>query len=87
MKPRLAAGRSVATDVPGCRELVIDGHTGLLVPPADAAALADAVLRLLHDDVLRDRLGSAARALVEERFSDQCIVAQTFAVYDAQADA
>ncbi|MDB5888914.1 MAG: hypothetical protein JWM03_1786, partial [Rhodocyclales bacterium] len=83
-----ACGRPlVATDVPGCRELVVDGSTGLLVPPADAPALADAILRLLHDNVLSERLGAAARVLVTEHFSDQRIIAQTFAVYDLQADA
>ncbi|MDB5802487.1 MAG: hypothetical protein JWL63_3426 [Rhodocyclales bacterium] len=73
----------VATDVPGCRELVVDGSTGLLVPPSNGSALGDAILRLLHDDVLRERLGTAARELVEQRFSDHCIIAQTFAIYDA----
>lgn len=79
-----ACGRPlVATDVAGCRELVIDGQTGFLVPPADGPALAAAILRLLHDAGLRERLGDAARALVEERFSDHCIIAQTFSIYDA----
>jgi glycosyltransferase involved in cell wall biosynthesis len=79
-----ACGRPlVATDVAGCRELVIDGQTGFLVPPADGPMLAEATLRLLHDDTLRQRLGAAARALVDERFSDRCIIAQTFSIYDA----
>ena len=42
----------VATDVPGCREAVIDGHDGLLVPPRDALALAAAIRRLLEDTSL-----------------------------------
>jgi glycosyltransferase involved in cell wall biosynthesis len=77
----------VATDVPGCRDLVVDEETGLRVPPANAEALADAIMRLLGDAGLRERLGAAARTWVEQRFSDRCIIRQTFAVYDASADA
>jgi glycosyltransferase involved in cell wall biosynthesis len=75
----------VATDVPGCRELVQNGVTGLLIPPGDAAALCNAIMTLLHDPALRESLGRAARELVEARFSDRQIIAQTFAIYDAHA--
>lgn len=71
----------VATDVPGCRDLVLDGETGLLVPPADAGALTAALLRLLSDEVARVHMGSAARARTEQIFSDREIIAQTCAVY------
>ncbi len=71
----------VATDVPGCRDLVIDGETGLLVPPGDAAALAAAIARLLGDASLRARLGAAARARVLARYADGPIIEQTLAVY------
>jgi glycosyltransferase involved in cell wall biosynthesis len=50
----------VASRVGGVPELVPDGEVGLLVPPGDPAALGDAIGRLLHDDVLRGRLGEAA---------------------------
>lgn len=77
-----ACGKAlVTTDVPGCRELVIDGETGLRVPPADAAALAAAILRLLDDADLRARLGRAARERIEARFSDREVIRQTLAVY------
>lgn len=46
----------------GVEEAVIDGETGLLVPQSDSGALADAILRLLHDPALRARLGAAGRA-------------------------
>jgi glycosyltransferase involved in cell wall biosynthesis len=71
----------VATDVPGCREVVLDGETGLLVPPNDPAALAAAVERLLDDPALRRRLGKNARQRVAQNFSDQVINEQTLAVY------
>jgi glycosyltransferase involved in cell wall biosynthesis len=58
----------VATAVGGLPEAVIDGVTGLLVPPADADALADAILRLLDDPALARRLASQGRARVEQHF-------------------
>jgi glycosyltransferase involved in cell wall biosynthesis len=65
----------VASDVGGIPELVTSGDTGLLVPPADPAALADALLRLMTDAPLSSRLGRAARATVEARYSFERMVA------------
>jgi len=48
---------------------VIDGETGLLVPPGDAGALADALSRILANDGLAARLASRARRLIEQKFS------------------
>ncbi|MCC7048767.1 MAG: glycosyltransferase, partial [Alphaproteobacteria bacterium] len=77
-----ASGRPmVATDVPGCREVVRHEETGLLVPPRDPTALADALARLAQDPALRRRLGAAARRLVEQRFGEQAIAAATAALY------
>ena len=77
-----ACGRPmVAADVSGCREIVKDGVTGLLVPPGDAGGLADALERLARDPDLRRRLGAAARDLVEREFSEEAVVAQTLALY------
>ncbi|MBS1210634.1 MAG: glycosyltransferase family 1 protein [Proteobacteria bacterium] len=73
----------VATDVPGCRDLVVDGVTGLLVSPGAPAQLAAALLRLLRDAALRAQMGAAARARVEQTFSDQQVIAQTCAVYQS----
>lgn len=78
-----ACGRPVVTtDVPGCREAVVDGETGLLVPARDAAALADALGRLAGDRELRRRMGAAGRAFVEERFSIETMARETFRVYE-----
>jgi glycosyltransferase involved in cell wall biosynthesis len=52
----------VVTDVGGSAEVVVDGRSGLLVPPRDPDALAKGVLSLLRDDGLRRRLGQAAEA-------------------------
>lgn len=76
-----AARPMVAVDGPGLREVVIDGETGLLVPPRDAGALADALARLVGDEALRRRMGDAARARAERNFGDDRVVAATMAVY------
>ena len=59
----------IASRVGGVPEAVIDGETGLLVPPGDAPALAGAIQTLAADDSLRSRLAAAGRALARERFS------------------
>jgi glycosyltransferase involved in cell wall biosynthesis len=65
-----ACGRPmVATDVPGCREVVIDGETGLLAPLGDVQALAKALETLVESEELRQRYGAGARDLVERQYS------------------
>ena len=62
----LACGTPVVgSDIPGLNETVADGSNGLLVPPRDPSALADALCRLLGDEALLDRLSRAARPSVE----------------------
>lgn len=58
----------IAGDAGGLAEIVRDGETGLLVPPGDPAALAEAILRLTADGPLRGRLAEAGRRAYEERF-------------------
>ena len=78
----LAAGRPiVATAVDGTPEVVVDGKTGLSVPPGDAPLLAEAICRLLGDPGLRRALGSAGRAWVEEHFSQERQVQRTQEFY------
>ena len=71
----------VATDVPGCREVVRAGETGLLVPPHDVAALAEAIARLAGDATLRRTMGQAGRALIAGEFADAAVACQTLALY------
>ena len=77
-----ASGRAiVATDVPGCREVVREDRNGLLVPVRDAPALAAAIRRLVQDPAERARLGANGRALAEREFSVEHVVERTLAVY------
>ncbi|GGK47070.1 glycosyltransferase family 4 protein [Salinarimonas ramus] len=77
-----ACGRPmVATDVPGNREIVVDGETGFLVPPRDPEALAAAVRRLAGDAELRRRMGGAARERAERLFSSEVVARETIALY------
>jgi glycosyltransferase involved in cell wall biosynthesis len=65
----LAVGRPIiTTDAPGCRETVVDGDNGLLVPPRDANALYRAMLRLADDPALRARMAENSRRLAEAKY-------------------
>lgn len=76
----------VTTDTPGCRDAVKPGLTGLVVPPRDGGAVADAVQRLLDAPAERRVMGERARAWAEERFGTPKVVAQTLAVYARLTD-
>ncbi len=79
----MATGRPVvATDIPGCREAVIDNETGILVPPNNPHAMADALAKLIEAPELRARLGAAGRTRVEENFSDEIVCRKTMEVYE-----
>ena len=79
----MAAGLPVvATAVGGTPEVVVDGVTGLLVPPRDPDALARAIVRLLRDPQLRQDMGRAGRERVERHFSVYKMVRATEALYD-----
>ncbi len=73
----------IASDVPGCREVVRPGETGLLVPARDIQGLADAISALAGDPVRRKAMGHAGRALVEREFNEDIVARETLAVYDA----
>jgi glycosyltransferase involved in cell wall biosynthesis len=78
----MAAGAPlVATRVGGTPEALIDGETGLLVPPDDVRSLAAAVVRLLEAPDLAARLGRAARQLIADRFSIARMATDTERLY------
>ena len=77
----------VASAVGGILEVVVDGETGLLVPPAKPDALLGALTRLLNDPDMRRRMGQAGRRRVEAQFSWASVAERTERVYaDAIAD-
>jgi glycosyltransferase involved in cell wall biosynthesis len=73
---------SAASSVGGVPEALHDGETGLLAPSGDAAGFAAALRRLISDATLRLRIGAAARAVCEARFSLQRMIEETAAVYE-----
>lgn len=74
----MAMGRPViTTDAPGCRETVRDGVTGLLVPVADAPALAEAMLALARDPDRARRMGQAGLEMCRDRFELSAVTEAT----------
>jgi glycosyltransferase involved in cell wall biosynthesis len=71
----------VASAVGGLLDLVVDGETGIHVPPGDVVALRAALERLLADRSLRRRMGEAGRARVRERFSWDAVTDATLEAY------
>lgn len=77
----MAAGKAVlATRVGGVPEVVVDGETGILVPPGDPEALAEGIRRLAGDPALRERLGAAGRERAR-LFSWDVVTEQYLEVY------
>jgi len=77
-----ASGRPiVASDIPGCQSVVLDGMTGFLVPPRQPEPLADALERLIMDPGLRGRMGKAGREHVEKHFTQKLVNQRTMEVY------
>ncbi len=72
----------VATDIRGCRETVVDGETGVLVPVRSPTALAAAIERYVVDPELRRRHGRAGRALAEVRFDEQLVFERVARTYE-----
>lgn len=80
----MAAGKPVvASAIGGNSEVVIDGETGLLVPPGEPLALACAIRKLLMDTTLAVRLGASGRHRVRENYSAENMVRQTTEAYEA----
>ncbi len=75
----------VTTDMPGCRELVIDSRNGVLIPPKDPEALANALESLIVDRELCAAMGRVGRELAEQEFSSERVLTETLGVYDELA--
>jgi len=71
----------IATDVPGCREIVHNGENGILVPLKNSTALASAMKELINNPEKRKIMGINGRRLVENEFSEEIVVSQTLKVY------
>jgi len=72
----------VVTDSGGSPELVVDGESGIVVPPRDAQGLADGIEKLYRDDALRKRMGEAARERIATAFRNEDTVQKTIALYE-----
>lgn len=72
----------IASDMPGCREIVRDGENGILIPPGDEAALAHALLVLLRAPALRAAMGRRSREIACAQFSQEQVIVQTLREYD-----
>jgi glycosyltransferase involved in cell wall biosynthesis len=72
----------IATNAPGCREIVIQDQTGLLVPIEDPPALAQAIVKLATSPELRWRYGKASRELVVSKLSAKIIGSAIVRLYD-----
>ena len=77
-----SCGRAIiATDVPGCREIVHDGESGILVPLKDSNFLASAIKELINNPGKRKSMGKNGRILVKREFSEEIVVNRTMKVY------
>ncbi len=72
---------SVGADVPGTREVIIHGKTGLLVPVKDVASLVSAIEQLLDNEVLRKEMGKQARENVWQEFDFSIVTEKHIALY------
>ncbi|WP_250124293.1 glycosyltransferase family 4 protein [Chroococcidiopsis sp. CCMEE 29] len=72
----------VATNIRGCREAVIEGKTGFIVPPQDSEKLADALGRLLADSAMRKTFGQAGRQRVEAEYDERIVFKRLQTAYE-----
>jgi len=75
----------ITTENVGCREVVENGLNGYLVPVKDVKALAEAMIRLIQDPALRERMGKAGRAKVEQEFEERSVIKKVMESYGKEA--
>ena len=73
---------SVVSDLPGVRSLVVNGTTGVVVPPSDVHRLADALANLLQQDGGREAMGAAARVMIETQYDAEKLIDRLIAAYE-----
>jgi glycosyltransferase involved in cell wall biosynthesis len=71
----------ITTDTPGCRDIALDGVSGLLCPPHSPDRLAHAIVQIMHDPVLADQMGQNGRVFVIEKFEQNMILSKLFDIY------
>ena len=71
-------GAIVTTDVPGCRDTIIDGKTGILVPPKDPLTLAEKIKFLSENKSIRIKMGKEGRKFAEKTFDINLVVKKAF---------
>jgi glycosyltransferase involved in cell wall biosynthesis len=77
-----ACGRAiVTTDMPGCRDAIVPGTTGIIVPPRDAISLANAIQTLIENKEVRKAMGVAGRQLAEKEYAIEKTVDQHMIIY------
>jgi len=77
----------IVTDVGGSSEMVIDGESGLIVPPKNPQRLAEAIIKLAKEPDLRRRLGQSGRRLAQQKFSLELCVERHERLYSGLCDA
>ena len=82
LEAAICARPLIVTDVPGCRHFVQNGVEGLVVPPEDAGALAQAIAKLANDPKLRATMGKAARQRVLDSFTKDHVIKDVAKTYD-----
>lgn len=83
----MSSGKAVvASDIPGINDVITDGEDGILVPPGDPSALAEAILALRGDEGLRKKLGANARSTILGRFSERAVLDRVEAMYREARD-
>lgn len=87
LEAAMAGKAIVASDIGGLKDIVVDGETGLLVPPGAAAPLREALRRLIDSAELRERLGAAAALRAAETYSPEALVPEVERSYELAREA
>ena len=75
----------ITSETVGCREVVEDGVNGFLVPVKNVQALTKAMIHLIQDSALRERMGKAGRAKVEQEFEERSVIKTVMESYGKEA--